>query len=78
MGLVALARQSAPRLEPNAHLTPRERQIATLLTEGCSNLNVASHLAISEQTVAVHVRAIYRKLGVHSRVELTRRWLVDR
>jgi DNA-binding CsgD family transcriptional regulator/acid stress-induced BolA-like protein IbaG/YrbA len=78
LGLAELARLHAPRPDPTALLTARERQIATLLAEGCSNLNVASHLDISEQTVAVHVRAIYRKLGVHSRVELARRWLVDR
>lgn len=78
LGLVELARARLPSLETPAPLTPRQRQIAALLAEGCSNLNVAAQLGISEQTVAVHVRAIYRKLGVHSRVELARRWLGDR
>lgn len=77
LGLAELGRTRLPSVE-RPPLTPRERQIAALLVEGCSNLNVAAHLDISEQTVAVHVRTIYRKLGVHSRVELARRWLGDR
>ncbi len=51
-------------------LTLRERQIATLAAQGYSNVNVSARLGISEQTVAVHLRSIYRKLAVHSRVEL--------
>ena len=56
-------------------LTRREREVAELLAGGYSSLNVAARLGISEQTVAVHTRAIYRKLGVHSRVDLARRVL---
>jgi DNA-binding CsgD family transcriptional regulator len=51
-------------------LTARERQIAVLSAQGFSNLNVAAQLGIAETTVAVHLRRIYAKLGVHSRVEL--------
>lgn len=73
LGLAEVA--SATRLVMPAALTPREREVAELVAEGHSNLNAAARLGISEQTVGVHVRAIYRKLGVHSRVELTR-WLM--
>jgi DNA-binding NarL/FixJ family response regulator len=52
-------------------LTPRELQIADLVAQGYSNVNVAARLALSANTVGVHVRKIYRKLGVHSRVELS-------
>ena len=58
-------------------LTGRETQIAALLAEGLSNLNVAARLGIAEGTIAVHARNIYRKLGVHNRVDLVRSWLAD-
>jgi DNA-binding CsgD family transcriptional regulator len=51
-------------------LTARERQIALLSARGFSNVNAAAQLGISEATVSVHLRRIYTKLGVHSRVEL--------
>lgn len=51
-------------------LSARERQVAVLSAQGFANVNVAARLAISETTVAVHLRRIYAKLGVHSRVEL--------
>lgn len=50
-------------------LTPREREILCLLAEGQSNKVIANNLGISEGTVKLHVKAILRKLEVHSRVE---------
>jgi two-component system nitrate/nitrite response regulator NarL len=50
-------------------LTPREREILCQLVEGRSNKVIARHLGISDGTVKLHVKAILRKLGVHSRVE---------
>jgi len=50
-------------------LTPREREILCLVAEGQSNKVVARNLGISDGTVKLHVKAILRKLGVHSRVE---------
>jgi len=50
-------------------LTPREGEILTLLAEGQSNKVIARNLGISDGTVKLHVKAILRKLGVHSRVE---------
>jgi len=52
-----------------ADLTPREREILCLLAEGQSNKVIAKNLSISEGTVKLHVKAILRKLVVHSRVE---------
>jgi DNA-binding CsgD family transcriptional regulator len=51
-------------------LTARELQIADLIAQGYTNLNAAARLGIAEETVGVHLRKIYRKLGVHSRIEL--------
>lgn len=57
----------------SAKLTSRERQVANLVASGLSDTNVASRLGISEQTVGSHLRRIYSKLGIHTRVELTAR-----
>lgn len=54
---------------PFADLTPREREILSHLAEGQSNKMIARNLGISDGTVKLHVKAILRKLDVHSRVE---------
>lgn len=54
---------------PFAELTPREMEILCLLAEGQSNKVIARNLGISDGTVKLHVKAILRKLNVHSRVE---------
>lgn len=54
---------------PFADLTPRKREILCLLAEGQSNKVIARNLGISDGTVKLHVKAILRKLGIHSRVE---------
>ena len=54
---------------PFASLTPREHEILCLLAEGQSNKLIARNLGISDGTVKLHVKAILRKLGIHSRVE---------
>lgn len=52
-----------------AELTPRELEILCHLAEGQSNKVIARNLGISDGTVKLHVKAILRKLDVHSRVE---------
>lgn len=54
---------------PFAELTPRELEILCLVAEGQSNKVIARNLGISDGTVKLHVKAILRKLDVHSRVE---------
>lgn len=56
-------------LSPFASLTPRELEILRHLAEGQSNKVIARNLGISDGTVKLHVKAILRKLDVHSRVE---------
>lgn len=55
-------------LKPIETLTPRETEILGLLAEGLSNKLIARELGISDGTVKLHVKAILRKLSVHSRV----------
>lgn len=52
-----------------AELTPREQEILCHLAEGQSNKTIGRRLGISDGTVKLHVKAILRKLEVHSRVE---------
>jgi len=62
-------RERKDELEPFSSLTPREHEILCHLSEGQSNKVIARNLNISDGTVKLHVKAILRKLGVHSRVE---------
>lgn len=51
-------------------LTPREREVVALLTEGLSNAELAGRLFISPKTAAVHVSNVLAKLGMASRTEV--------
>jgi PAS domain S-box-containing protein len=50
-------------------LTPREREIVGLLSNGYAALNIAARLNLSHATVRNHIQNILRKLDVHSQVE---------
>ena len=72
-GRLDLAAQDAPEA-PTAErdpfgLTPREREVLGLLSEGRTNRQIADHLFISESTAGVHVSNILGKLGVANRGE---------
>jgi len=51
-------------------LTPREREIATLVSGGSSNREIATALVLSERTIETHVQNILAKLGFHSRTQI--------
>ena len=53
-------------------LTPREREVLTLIAEGFSNAEIAEKLVISVKTVDRHRENIMRKLNLHSRIELVK------
>ncbi|MDQ1516114.1 MAG: sigma-54 dependent transcriptional regulator, acetoin dehydrogenase operon transcriptional [Actinomycetota bacterium] len=55
-----------------ASLTPTELSIAELVAEGMTNREVAAKLYLSPHTVGFHLRQVFRKLEISSRVELTR------
>ena len=61
---------AAPRRD--GPLTGREREIAELVAAGRTNREVAAQLVLSERTIEAHLRNVYAKLGVRSRVELAR------
>ena len=56
-------------------LTETERHVALLVAEGLTNAQVGQRMFLSRHTIDFHLRQIFRKLNVHSRVAMTRRVL---
>jgi DNA-binding CsgD family transcriptional regulator len=54
-------------------LTPTERRVAALVSEGRTNKEVAEEVFLSVKTVEANLRRVYQKLGVRSRTELAHR-----
>jgi len=52
-----------------ASLSPREREVLTLIAEGMSNAQIAERLSISEKTVRNHASNLFDKLGVWTRAQ---------
>jgi len=61
-----------PSAETPSGLTEREREIALLVAAGRTNREIAGQLVLSTRTIEAHLRNVFGKLGVRSRVELTR------
>jgi DNA-binding NarL/FixJ family response regulator len=51
-------------------LTPREREVLTLVAAGCANKEIARQCAVSEETVKHHLTRIFDKVGATNRTEL--------
>lgn len=66
----AVERQSGLR-QTAGLLSRREAEIVKMVAAGMRNKEIANKLFIGEGTVKTHLHAIFRKLGVHGRVELT-------
>jgi DNA-binding NarL/FixJ family response regulator len=65
---VSVTRNSANgEASAGPHLTPREREVLSLLARHYSNREIADELVLSTRTVERHVANIYAKLGVSSR-----------
>ncbi|GAB2606837.1 hypothetical protein Aab01nite_02050 [Paractinoplanes abujensis] len=74
-------RRSAPRRAPRrnasadwSRLSPREREVAELAGQGLTNQQIAHRTNISPHTVNFHLRQIFQKAGIGSRVELAAQW----
>lgn len=61
------ARAAAPALNELAVLTEREREVLTLLAGGMTNKEIADRLVVTTNTVKRHLKAVFEKLGVHTR-----------
>jgi DNA-binding CsgD family transcriptional regulator len=53
-----------------ASLTPSERDVVRLVSEGLGNKDIATRLFVSPRTVQTHLTHVYTKLGLTSRVQL--------
>ena len=83
--LLSLVRQSRPSAltegsgaPTRLDLTTREQEVLQCLVRGLSYKQVADHLEISVETVRTHIRAIYKKLHVHSAAEAVARALREK
>jgi LuxR family maltose regulon positive regulatory protein len=65
---IPLVRSAGHCRVPPQSLTDRERELLVLLANGTSNKDVANRLYVSENTVKFHLKNIYAKLAVTSRV----------
>ena len=63
------------RDDPLAALTPREREVLSLMAEGLTNTAIARKIVVSEGAVEKHVRHIFTKLDLHQDEEQHRRVL---
>jgi len=58
---------------PPADLTPREREVLTLIGQGLSNRAIAEQLFVSEATVKTHINNLFAKADIRDRAEAVRR-----
>jgi predicted ATPase/DNA-binding CsgD family transcriptional regulator len=66
----------AARTEPRAVLTGRQLEIARLVADDLTNRQIAARLFLSERTVETHVTNILNKLGLSSRIQISR-WMAE-
>jgi DNA-binding CsgD family transcriptional regulator len=71
VGVFGAARVEGERVRPLLHplLTPRQLEVLKLLAQGRSTEQVAAALGVADETARNHIRAVLRRLGVHSRLE---------
>lgn len=77
LALELMVRREVAMRELSRQLTGRELEIVPLVAAGLSNKEVGARLGISHSTVKVHLKSVYRKLGVDGRVALLR-WAEER
>ena len=69
------AAQAAPARDLE-RLTPRERQVAARIAQGCTNRQIAEELVIAQRTVDTHVERILAKLGFSARAQVAA-WVAE-
>lgn len=70
---ITASRRKASRAKPYGHLadlSARQRQIAELVSLGANNKEIANRLDVKEKTVKAYLTAVFRKLGLSSRLQL--------
>ncbi len=64
-----LERLRAPEIDPLAGLTPQERRILDLITDGMTNRQIGEEMSLAEKTVKNYVSHLLAKLGMERRTE---------
>lgn len=64
-------------LKKRYHMTPRELQVAILVCRGFNNNEIASSLKMKHGTVKTHLRNIYRRVRVKSKIMLLLKFVED-
>ncbi|HYB47290.1 MAG TPA: response regulator transcription factor, partial [Streptosporangiaceae bacterium] len=78
----AVEDKPAPKLAPSVksasdtELTNRQLEIARLIADDLTNRQIADRLFLSERTVETHITNILNKLGLNSRIQLSR-WIAE-
>jgi LuxR family maltose regulon positive regulatory protein len=72
-GTVHLPDKALPASQMIEPLSGREMEVLRLLAQGCTDKRIAEDLVIAPETVHKHLKNIYGKLDVHSRLEATLR-----
>jgi DNA-binding NarL/FixJ family response regulator len=68
---LAIDQPKGVRSGANEAITEREKEVLEMLVTGLSNKEIGAPLGIVERTVKAHIAKIMRKVGVHSRIELS-------
>jgi len=68
--LLTLTSLQAPELAPDHALTPRQREVAEYAAAGATAREIGETLGLATETVRQHIKEIYRRLDIASRVEL--------
>ena len=63
--------EECERLREKIKLSPREMQVARGILDDSTEFAIAQDLGISPHTVHTHIKRVYNKLGVKTRVQLT-------
>lgn len=66
--LTHLAQRSWP-VKESVTLTGRERDVLRRIAEGLTDKQIAARLLVAPGTVRIHLRSVYRKLGIHNRAQ---------
>jgi len=74
---VLLKEEQWMHLKELYHMTPRELQVAILVCRGFSNSEIADALKVRQGTVKTHLRNIYRRTRVRTKIQLLLRFLED-
>lgn len=70
--LGAPATTGRPPESPRASLTAQQLRVALMAAEGATNREIAVRLALSPRTIDHHLRGVFNRLGIRSRIELVR------